>query len=80
MAPLRPVVAKNSVVNLSVNPLGERLFGPIPTMRPTDLLTLQRKCIRWASGEVIITVDPWDLNADDPEVGRIQKLNLGQVV
>ena len=55
-------------------------FGPIPTMRPTDLLTLQRKCIRWASGEVIITVDPWDLNADDPEVGRIQKLNLGQVV
>ena len=32
------------------------------------------------SGEVIITVDPWDLNADDPEVGRIQKLNLGQVV
>jgi len=42
-------------------------------------LEFQRRVIRWSGGEVVITVDPWDLDVNDPAVQMINQLNLTQL-
>jgi len=55
-------------------------MGPLPSIRPEDLLDLQQQSIRWSSSEVVITVDPWDLGENDDTVEAIKRLNISQKV
>ncbi|MCH1494985.1 MAG: hypothetical protein L7U72_07140, partial [Rubripirellula sp.] len=55
-------------------------LGPLPSIRPEDLLDLQQQSIRWSSSEVVITVDPWDLGEKDDTVEAIKRLNISQMV
>jgi hypothetical protein len=54
-------------------------LGELPKMTSSDFLELQRRVIRWSGGEVVITVDPWDLDVNDPAVQMINQLNLTQL-
>lgn len=53
-------------------------YGSLPQFKPEDLIEFQEEALEWASGEVVVTVDPWDLDPVNKHVQRIQTLNLTQ--